>query len=566
MSTGAYGRTSCDLQKKTSIVDQFRNCKTVAAKNGLVISENMFFSDEAITGKSEGISKRSGYKDLMNKVNAGVVTTIIADEISRLTRGFGEGGRLIELVEQKGIRIITADGMDTNLPNWKMLFGFKIITADNEVGQTSDRTRRGMVGALERGFQIAPVPFGYLAKRDLKPGLKGSCTIWEKDVNQAKWVIKIFELKYSGTSLNSIAKFLNDNNVPSPGRNRKNAALKWRVGTVFRILKNTIYRGVFMFNGSYTFMHEARKRRKSFEPTLYAREGLRLVSDDVWYACNPSQAPGASINVTVKRYSSRGGGTHLFSGLVRCGDCGALLTVSGGPKSFGMHCPQCETSVRANAQEAWIGYTSVAAATHALREVLEKSLSEKFVKEFHQRLSERLSSDPVQHEQAVKAELKKIKDKVERLKSLASNPSLSPDLFIDDLSSASSEMNRLTQSLAHAHAQVIGLNEKVVDVQKAVDVRAVLAGLLNSTDETFKVKSVLKRLLSRFEFVARPRQGVSVFEIEYLLGVAAAEASDTNVIDPTAVAWRVTVSVSKKRPVTWDAVVEDIQPTVVVES
>jgi site-specific DNA recombinase len=561
MSTAAYGRFSCDAQKKTSIDDQFRNCKSVADKNGLVIADSMFFKDEAITGKSEGLSKRSGYKDLMDKVKAGIVTTIIADEISRLTRGFGEGGRLIELVEERGIRIITADGIDTAQKNWKMLVGFKLITANSEVDQTSDRSRRGMIGALERGFQIAMAPYGYSPIRNLMPGLKGSCTKWEIDENQAQWVKKIFELKYFGKSLINIASYLNSQNVPTPGGNRKNAAIKWGPGTIARILKNTIYRGVFMFNGSYTFMHQARKRRKQFIPALYPREYLRLVSEEVWYTCNPGQKLGEQINSTVKTYAPHGGGKHLFSGLVHCGDCGALMSVSGGPKSFGLHCPQCETSVRSSAKETWIGYTSVAAATHALRAALEKSFSKKFVKEFHKRLGERKKSTPIKHEQSLKVELKKIKERVDRLRALISNPALSPDLFIDDLTSANSEMNRLTQSLAHAHAQVVALgSETTVETQKSVDLPTVLMNLLNSPEDVPKAKSIFKRLLKRFEFVARPDAGVSVFEIEYMHGVAAAVVSNTEVIDTAKLAWRVTVSVSKKRPVTWATIVEEIPP------
>ena len=109
MPTGAYGRYSTDEQRPTSIEDQFRNCNTVAARENLTIDERLRFSDEAITGKAEGTAKRGGYRRLLDAIEAGECTVLIADELSRITRHYSEGARLIDIVETTGLRVITGD-------------------------------------------------------------------------------------------------------------------------------------------------------------------------------------------------------------------------------------------------------------------------------------------------------------------------------------------------------------------------------------------------------------------------------------------------------------------------
>ena len=68
---------------------------------------------------------------------------------------------MIELADSTGVRFITADGIDTSQDNWKMHWFFKLTAATHEVDAASHRTKRGMLGQLQRGYQIAQAPFGY---------------------------------------------------------------------------------------------------------------------------------------------------------------------------------------------------------------------------------------------------------------------------------------------------------------------------------------------------------------------------------------------------------------------
>lgn len=547
MPTAAYARYSTDEQRPTSIEDQFRNCDTLAAKEGLTIDSRLKFSDEAITGKAEGTAKRAGYRRLLDAIDAGECTVLIADELSRITRHYSEGARLIDIIDNTGLRVITGDGIDTTREGWKLLWMVKLMAAAQEVENSSNRTIRGMVGALHRGYQVAPAPYGYRSVREKIPNSKLSGTRWLIQEAEAQIVRSIFRMRRDGLSLVKIAASLTGNGTLPPRYTSCKGAPYWRGGTVFRLLSNTIYRGMFVWNDSSYVKVRARKRRKTLEPKEFEREALRIVSDEDWYVCNQRSASRAEQPLRAPR----GGGKHLFSGLVRCGDCHALLSVAGGPKSFSLYCPQCEAARRIGARPDWIGYSSVAAARNALEFGLRQLFTGEVLTEFHKRLKERLLQGPAREERELREKASKIEASVNRLKKLIVNPELGPELFEGELIQANDELRVVNNRLTALQGQISRLTPEVLEAQLTIEPLGMLYAILNGELEVYKVRATLRRLLACFELIARPVQGCSVFRIEFVPGVALAELTATPVIDSSTVAFEVTVSTTKRRPPVW---------------
>lgn len=546
MPTGAYLRYSSDEQRPTSIDDQLRNCEAIAAKEGLSIDSNLRFADEAITGKAEGTSRRTGYRRLLDAIEARECTVLIADELSRITRHYSEGARLIDIVEKVGLRVITGDGIDTAQKNWKMMWMFKLMSAVQEVENSSDRTSRGMIGALIRGYQIAPPPYGYRAVREQVPGGK-MCMRWVRDEKESEIVRTIFRLRRDGLSLVAIATHLKEKNVLPPRYKRAKGVPYWRPGGIFRLLSNTIYRGLFVWNGSVSFRAQARKRRATVETLEFGRESCRIVSDDDWYECNKREA---SRDGQEPR-APRAGGQHLFTGLVRCGDCHGLLCIGGGPKSFSLHCPECETANRIGGRSSWIGYSSVGAARQAIEFGLSQLFTGEVLQEFHRRLKDRLLSGPAKEEKELREKESNIQATVSRLKSLMSNPQLDPELFQDDMVVAADQLRIVRKRLDTLKEQVSILTPAVLEAQTKIEPMAMLHAILNGELEVYKVRATLRRLMSSFELIARPRPGCSLYRIEFVPGVCVAELTSTPVIDSSTVAFEIEVTAPKRRPVQW---------------
>lgn len=541
----AYARFSDEEQRPTSIDDQLRRCRQIAQAEGLILEDRLTFADSAITGLEKGRAKRHQYQRLIDAVEARECAVLITDEISRLTREVKEGGHLMELVEKIGLRIITADGIDTARDGWRTMWLAKLMTARMEVEATGRRTTRGMLGQLERGYQIAQAPFGYRAVLDVAESGRVLGTRWVIHEEEASIVRSIYQWRHEGLSARLIAVALQRTRVPPPGASRRDGKPYWRPSSVSRLWTNGIYRGVFTWNGSGFAKSRARRRREELKSQEFERPHLRLVSDELWYSCN------ARRRVASGTRAPNGGGKRLFSGLVRCGDCEALLALGNGPASYSLYCPQCEAATRVGAQDEWIGYSSVGAAKSALHWVLRQLFTGEVRQEFHRRLAARIQEGPVTEEQQLRHKAKELQLVIDRLKTLMMNPAIEQEVFAPEMEARSQEMRALKHRLAAVRMHLHSMTPEVLRRQKETDPLPLLEGLLEGREEPYKAKATLRRLLARFTFVKRPQRGTSVFHIGLRPGVCIAEVSDTAVIDETEVAFEVVASTTGKRPVVW---------------
>lgn len=132
---------------------------------------------------------------------------------------------------------------------------------------------------------VATPPFGYQLDRKLTADGERVGTHWRIDEQQAAVVREIFAARRQGKSLGAIAKELNERGIPLQRRPRKHAAY-WRPGRIVNLLKNPIYRGVFVWHDSPTSRAKAKRTGRSLTSLSFARPHLRIVDDETWYDCN----------------------------------------------------------------------------------------------------------------------------------------------------------------------------------------------------------------------------------------------------------------------------------------
>ena len=110
--TPLYERLSRDdeLQgESNSIINQKRMLEDYANKNGF--PNPTHFTDDGISGTR---FDRPGFTAMMKEVDAGNVDTIILKDLSRLGRDYLKVGQYMEILRQKGVRLIAInDGVDS---------------------------------------------------------------------------------------------------------------------------------------------------------------------------------------------------------------------------------------------------------------------------------------------------------------------------------------------------------------------------------------------------------------------------------------------------------------------
>jgi DNA invertase Pin-like site-specific DNA recombinase len=119
-----YARYFCDKQSETSIDDQIRRCHQIAARHGLPTDDALVFADGALSATGEDGRRRPEYQRLIAAWEANEFRVLLVDEWSRLTREPLEHATIVRRLEQsRRVRLISDDGVDTNMPNWQLTVG-----------------------------------------------------------------------------------------------------------------------------------------------------------------------------------------------------------------------------------------------------------------------------------------------------------------------------------------------------------------------------------------------------------------------------------------------------------
>lgn len=541
MSTAAiYARYSTSQQRETSIDDQVRRCRALAVEHGCDVPDSHVYSDSELSGTRKHTEKRAGYQQLLSDLKSGKIDTLVVDEWGRLSRDKLEQAQLERLVEDTGVRVIGADGIDTSRPGWQLLVGVKGIVSAQEIRDTQHRVTRGMLGQLERGYMIACPPFGYRLKRDIDAAGNHHGTHWEISEPEADLVREAFRRRSEGEPHAAIARWLNELGIPTPRKPRKETGGYWRPGTLVQLLRNTIYRGVFIWNGSPFARAKAKKKRILPDTKEFKRESLRLVSDELWNA----------VNVARVSRTGYGGGKHLYAGLMSCGICGATLTVKQGKgEEPAVYCAQCLQGRLVGGRQSKTGYVSASGLRVLLAAILADLVSEPVRAVFRARLTARLLESPEAAMASVQSRLDGLRrGKARLLRVLTQAEADDPDVE-RELREMRSKIRGAEQELSDLKAR--GKASEALDKHLTVDASDYVGRLLDGSLPPEKLRAVLHRLLPEFELLGKPSRYVSEFRVRLAPGVAVAAVLETEPVDDIGVELHYRLSTAALRPVSW---------------
>jgi site-specific DNA recombinase len=347
MRCAIYARYSSDRQNPNSIADQIRKCRLYAESKGWQVLNDSIYTDEALSGTR---SDRPAYQQLMKAVKSSSCPfdAILFEDTSRLWRDQEEQAHALKQLRFANIHLLGCDGTDSTSRSANILLGFKGIMNEEYIRELTDRTRRGLQGAALEGTHTGGRCFGY--QNVTLPHNGNSKRRPSKlvvDPEQAEIVKRIFQMYADGFSLKAIAKKFNAEKVISPRPATGRLQQSWCPSSIRPILHNERYTGVVVFG-------KTRKHVKATDNKRVARPGpeadkirkdfpdQRIVSESLW---NRVQARMVQIKGVYGERGRRGGlakagnaagNPYLFSGLLKCGECGGnLVIVSGRGKNHG---------------------------------------------------------------------------------------------------------------------------------------------------------------------------------------------------------------------------------------
>ena len=322
--TPLYERLSRDdeLQgESNSISNQKQMLEDFARRNGL--PNPTHFTDDGISGTR---FDRPGFLAMMEEVEAGRVEAIVIKDMSRLGRDYLKVGQVMEVLRQRGVRLIAInDGVDS-LKGDDDFTPFRNIMNEFYARDTSRKIRsvfksKGMSGKHLTGTVI----YGYLwdEKREH----------WLVDEEASEVVRRIFSLTLEGYGPYQIACKLSADRIEIPvvhlarfneGVNRSKPVKDpygWGSSTIVNILKKREYLG-------HTINFKTRKHFKD-KKSHYVSEDEWTIFENTHEAIIDQQTFDLvqKIRSNVRRYPNGWGEAAPLTGLLYCADCGGKMYV-----------------------------------------------------------------------------------------------------------------------------------------------------------------------------------------------------------------------------------------------
>jgi DNA invertase Pin-like site-specific DNA recombinase len=287
MPTAAiYARSSTVETCAVSIDNQVSACRRAAAIEGLVVDDRFVFRDNNPRGSSKTHLRRFGWERLIDAIKGKQIDVLFMEDVLRATRDLDQVKDVMSLMEIGGLRIVTTDGLDTAMSDWKSRWLSQLLASSADAKWTAVKTARGMLGKLERGFQVSVAPFGFKRVREQTEWGSELGTIWEIESDKAELIRTMYSMRQCGKTHSEIAQYLNTSEVAPPSPRLCHGFAFWRPSTVQRILSNKIYRGIYVWNGSARAKALAIKGGRVPDEREFERPHLRIVSDETWAACN----------------------------------------------------------------------------------------------------------------------------------------------------------------------------------------------------------------------------------------------------------------------------------------
>ena len=324
MITALYERLSRDDDlegESNSISNQKRQLEDYARSQGF--PNPVHFTDDGISGTC---FDRPGFLAMMKEVEAGRVEYLLIKDMSRLGRDYLKVGQIMEILRQKGVRLIAInDGVDSARGDDDFT-PFRNIMNEYYARDTSRKIRSTFQSKGKSGKHVTgTVIYGYLwnEARDQ----------WLVDEYSAGIVKRIFSMTIEGMGPYQIASRLKEEKVLIPSAYlathnegvNKNKTFKdvygWGSSTIVNILDKREYLG-------HTVNFKTRKHFKD-KKSHYVPEDEWTIFEDTHEAIIDQETfdLAQKVRSKVRRYPDGWGEVAPLTGLMYCADCGGKMYV-----------------------------------------------------------------------------------------------------------------------------------------------------------------------------------------------------------------------------------------------
>ena len=305
-----YCRKSSEAEDRQvlSIESQVHELQDTAARLGLPVTEVL---TEAMSAKAPG---RPVFNQMMQRIYNGEADGILCWKLDRLARNPVDGGSIIWTIKQHGIHVVTPSQTFGHGEDNVILMYIEFGMAQKYVDDLSRNVKRGLKTKIEKGGYPGVAPMGYLNYTD--PLTHDKRIV--KDPDRFSLVRRIWDLMLTGLyTPPQILELANQRWGFRTRKTRRTGGCPLARSSIYKILSNPFYYGHFEAPRNSGDWHKG-----NHEPMVTQAE-----YDRVQHLLRRKGTPRPSVHRNFP-----------FTGLIRCGECGAMITAE---EKCQIRCGQC---------------------------------------------------------------------------------------------------------------------------------------------------------------------------------------------------------------------------------
>ena len=283
-----YTRKSTDTEDRQvrSLADQLSELRELAKREQLVV-EDVFIEKQ--TAKTPG---RPVFAEMLERIEAGEASGILAWHPDRLARNSVDGGKIIYMVDTG---VITDLKFPTfwfdATPQGKFMLSISFSQSKYYVDNLSENVKRSYKQKLKNGIWPQKAPIGYLNDKKTK--------LIVVDPEKAPFIRKAFETYATGNyTLSALRKSMGELGLTG----HKGRELS--ISNYQYLLKNNLYHGLILFHGEF-----------------YEGKHEPIISKKIYDTCQ---------EVMTKKSKPQHDGDlkpYVYRGLFKCAECSCCLTI-----------------------------------------------------------------------------------------------------------------------------------------------------------------------------------------------------------------------------------------------
>ena len=271
------------------------------------------FAEEGRSAHVDEIQKRPVFKPMLDAAGQNETDIVVVHTLDRWARKLSVQSEAFGVLGKVGVGFASVmENIDMTTPSGRLMLNTMGSVNEFFSDQLGLHVRKALSVRAESGFQIGPVPFGYLA---LEPG--GVAQVVECE---AEAILQVYQRRQDGESTGSLANWLND------------LGFKTRKGGIFTshavkdMLNCRFYVGKVCYNGEE-----------------YAGQHQPIINEELYHQVQ-ARRQRRTIVRTVQ------GPKGLLQGIICCGNCGKGIQSDrhrfGGPMYRERHSRECDTNGR----------------------------------------------------------------------------------------------------------------------------------------------------------------------------------------------------------------------------